>query len=886
VADAAQIVWLGSPACARVSLVGGKAANLSRLAASYLVPPGFCVTADAFPDPGAEAPGIAAGESGALPAALLAQVGAAYEALARRCGVADPPVAVRSSAVDEDGSVASFAGQHETYLNVRGLERVAAAIASCRASLRLPRALAYRRERAVATGGARLAVLVQQLVPADVSGVLFTANPVSLARDEVVLTASWGLGESVVGGTVTPDTFVVQKRPLAVRARRIGAKRRMTVTTPNGTADEDVPVGLRELPVLDDAHVLDAAMLGVRLEAEFGYPVDVELAWRTGALYVLQCRPVTALAPAGAGGSTPAPRPAAPGEARRTRLTDLLGQPPASTPSTVRSVTADALPPGEWTRHWHYPLPVTPLYADFELAAHLPLADVVGRDEYAKMTSFLPRRRERRMAFLVVDGYVYRMANTVEQPAPGPAAPGGSDPPAAGPEARDGYEWVMWRRWVEETRPRIAAGLRRFRAARLDELADGALLEHVRALSLLLVETWAHEQSNAPAFDLIRRRCAAFCAQRFGLSEAEFLGLFAGCSEATSAPVTAMEALAARVRRDPALAGALRGATPWADRRIRALLASYVEAYGHKATDWEYVTPTLAERPERVVELLREAVARLDDGTAGAADEARSRRRSLERSLRARLADAVARRRFAALLRDAQAVFGIHEDNVNLYNLGEGYMRYALLEAGRRFRQRGLLTDRERVFFLRRPELESLLEGASVAGLSELTEARRRAYEDQKGRRPARVVRGPSGRAGARETGAPPAAAVPPGGGLPGVPAGGAGVRGLGASPGTYEGPARVVLTEDQFEQVRAGDVLVSPQTTPSWTILFGRIGALVTDDGGILSHSAIASREFGIPAVLSTGVATTTFVTGQRVRVDGGSGVVSVVAGAPRESA
>jgi phosphoenolpyruvate synthase/pyruvate phosphate dikinase len=223
VADASQIVWLGSPACARASLVGGKAASLSRLAAGYLVPPGFCVTAEAFPGRGAEAPGIAAGDPGALPAALLARVGDAYDALARRCGVADPPVAVRSSAVDEDGDGASFAGQHETYLNVRGLERVAAAIARCRASLWLPRALAYRRERAVAIGGARLAVLVQQLVPAEVSGVLFTANPVSLARDEVVLTASWGLGESVVGGTVTPDTFVARKRPLALLVRRIGA---------------------------------------------------------------------------------------------------------------------------------------------------------------------------------------------------------------------------------------------------------------------------------------------------------------------------------------------------------------------------------------------------------------------------------------------------------------------------------------------------------------------------------------------------------------------------------------------------------------------------------------------------------------------------------------
>jgi pyruvate,water dikinase len=129
------------------------------------------------------------------------------------------------------------------------------------------------------------------------SGVLFSANPVTSARDEAVLTASWGLGESVVGGSVSPDTYVVRKRPLAMLSRQIGVKRRMTVMTSDGTEEVDVPAGLQTLPVLDDAIVYDAVLLGMKLEDEMGWPVDVELAWHASALYLLQCRPITALAP-------------------------------------------------------------------------------------------------------------------------------------------------------------------------------------------------------------------------------------------------------------------------------------------------------------------------------------------------------------------------------------------------------------------------------------------------------------------------------------------------------------------------------------------------------------------------------------------------------------
>jgi phosphoenolpyruvate synthase/pyruvate phosphate dikinase len=145
------------------------------------------------------------------------------------CGVTDPSVAVRSSAVDEDDVTHSFAGQYETYLNISGIHAVAEAVVRCWTSVRTARALAYRQRHGSSVAGARLAVLVQQLAPAAASAVVFSANPVTGSDDEVMINASWGMGESLVSGTVTPDTYIVRKSDLAIGFRDIAAKRRMTV---------------------------------------------------------------------------------------------------------------------------------------------------------------------------------------------------------------------------------------------------------------------------------------------------------------------------------------------------------------------------------------------------------------------------------------------------------------------------------------------------------------------------------------------------------------------------------------------------------------------------------------------------------------------------------
>jgi pyruvate,water dikinase len=297
---ARHILWLGEAACEDAAVAGGKAAGLSRLVVSHRVPPGFCLAATAFEN---AASGGRAGPATtevdappALPPDVRDELIAAYRVLGERCGDAEPAVAVRSSAPEEDGRAASFAGQYETFLNVRGELPLAAAAARCWKSALAPRVLEYRRQRGLPTGDSRLAVLVQQLVVADVSAVVFSADPVTGDRDSVVITAAWGLGESLVGGSVTPDTHVVRKADLAVVTSRIAEKRRMTVAIADGaggTAECEVPRFLRRRPCLSEADVTEMARMVIAMERSTGWPVDAECALAAGDLYLLQCRPVT-----------------------------------------------------------------------------------------------------------------------------------------------------------------------------------------------------------------------------------------------------------------------------------------------------------------------------------------------------------------------------------------------------------------------------------------------------------------------------------------------------------------------------------------------------------------------------------------------------------------
>jgi phosphoenolpyruvate synthase/pyruvate phosphate dikinase len=277
-----NLLWLGDPKSFDVTLVGGKAANLSRLARLYpLVPDGFCLPVTLMDQ--------------AHPLDLRDEIERAIAGLMACHSLPDFVAAVRSSAVDEDGSVASFAGQHETYLNIAGAEAIHQAVIRCWESARSARALEYRRQQGLSVEHIQLAVFVQQLIAADVSAVMFSANPVTGSRDEVLINASWGLGESIVAGIVTPDTFVVRKSDLAVTNRSIAGKELMTVSIPGGTREVNVPRFLRLEACLAEEQLVELAQLALMLEATMGYPVDIECAYASGQLYQLQCRPITTL---------------------------------------------------------------------------------------------------------------------------------------------------------------------------------------------------------------------------------------------------------------------------------------------------------------------------------------------------------------------------------------------------------------------------------------------------------------------------------------------------------------------------------------------------------------------------------------------------------------
>lgn len=277
-----SLLWLGDPKSFDAALVGGKAANLSRLARiHHRVPDGFCIPVTLMDE--------------AHPLDLRNEIVASISDLMACHSLPELVVAVRSSAVDEDGAGASFAGQHETYLNIVGADAIIEAVTRCWESAHSERALEYRRQQGLSVERPQLAVLVQQLIASEVSAVIFSANPVTGNRDEVMINASWGLGESIVGGTVTPDTFVVRKSDLTVMDRAIADKQRMTVSAPGGTREVDVPHFLRHQASLADEQAAEMAKLALTLEVTMQHPVDVECAYAGGELYLLQCRPITTL---------------------------------------------------------------------------------------------------------------------------------------------------------------------------------------------------------------------------------------------------------------------------------------------------------------------------------------------------------------------------------------------------------------------------------------------------------------------------------------------------------------------------------------------------------------------------------------------------------------
>ncbi|MGH8878322.1 MAG: PEP/pyruvate-binding domain-containing protein, partial [Stackebrandtia sp.] len=306
-------MWLPlDDADAALENTGGKGSSLATMARAGLpVPQGFCLTASAYEafvddhDIQSIVSGVDVDDIGAVaeaarrieanldarevPAAVVDAIEQGYATLG---GAA---VAVRSSATAEDLPQASFAGQMESFLNVRGGESIAAAVKRCWMSLWSDRAIDYRARNGLDSRDVSMAVVVQELVDAEAAGVMFTANPVTGSRDEIVINAAWGLGESVVNGTVSADTVVIDAADGAIIGRNIADKTVQTVRVQSGTRERPVDDDRRRAPVLADADARDLAAIGARVVQLYARPMDIEWARFGGRFTILQARPITNL---------------------------------------------------------------------------------------------------------------------------------------------------------------------------------------------------------------------------------------------------------------------------------------------------------------------------------------------------------------------------------------------------------------------------------------------------------------------------------------------------------------------------------------------------------------------------------------------------------------
>ncbi len=862
-------------ASAGLSQVGGKGASLARLAAAGLpVPPGFHITTAAYrrfvTEHGLQEQILAAVSAAtpdqpatleeasnwigklfaqsALPDDIAEEIRRAYTDLGAyaELGGGDTPVAVRSSATAEDLPELSFAGQQETYLNIRGQQALMAAVKKCWASLWTARAIAYRLQHGIDQEAVALAVVVQVLVPAEAAGVMFTANPVNGRRAEVVINAVWGLGEAIVGGLVTPDTLTLEKASGRVLSRETADKHVMTVRVEDGTIEQPVPEARRRAPVLDDGQAAELARLGVQIEMLYGMPMDIEWALAEGKFAILQARPITALPQREAPLPTEWPLPGK-GPFSRGSIVDFL------------------------------PAPVSPLFA------------TLGRDRFNAgherlMEWFIGDRHARITWLNIINGYAYisvslslrawlrillaipRMPHLVR---------------------------TVESRWRNAAVPRYTETVARWQARNLLEVPADDLLGGVREIYDVAVDHLATLQSGLLAWaggaEALHKAVYDRLIRRPG--DPDSVALVRGYD---SAPIQAEKALfdlaqwlshqaelADYVRSRPTqqLAAELSGpeapagvdTAAW--REFQTRWQAHLERYGAMIYTIDFGQPLPLDEPVPLLETLKlyasgelpspyDRQQRLAEQREAALESIMKRLKGLKRWL------------FTKVLSGVKTFAPMRENAIAFIGYGYPQLRRMLKEIGRRLMQAGTIEKPEDIFWLTESEVEE-----AVAALdrneplaARLVAIRQRQAEWQAQKRlSAPPILPPTKRFSVGKmnmggfysaSGNAQAADL---------------LKGFAVSPGRVTASACVLRGPEDFGQMQPGHVLVAEITTPAWTPLFAMAVAVVTDVGGPLSHGSIVAREYGIPAVMGTGSATRHIRTGQMITVDGTSGTVTL---------
>lgn len=772
---------------------------------------------------------------------LLAQIEAAYQ----RLGAVT--VAVRSSATAEDLPGHSFAGQYETILNVRSLEGCLDAIKRCWASVWTERAYEYRRRNGIEHEQVEMAVIVQRQIDPEAAGVVFTLDPVTGSRSRIVIEACAGLGERLVSGRVTPDRIVLCKKNLAL----------IRQTTANGE------------PVLDVTSAQRLARRVRRIERKLAGPQDIEWAMCGGDIWFLQARPIAAV---------PEPRP---WEDRQVWTNVNLGEvvPDVMTPMT-RSMIEPMFVPlfGSVLRLVGANLTKAPivgfiagrLYFNVNtgLAAVMPFN--LGPEKWARASTLMGGHQNRLFELGEIDlceedlpdlGFSWlryilsgsRIVRTIiaHRPSRGEAFK------AALRAQGDALSAMDVKAMATERLASFIGGILAGRLANTDLLFLGPSAVGIPVLEKVCRD-WLGDEDLVLGYRFFAAQ-GGIADTQAGLDLWRLASLAHQSSETESLVLSPAGWNDLRPRLDRSEHG----------RQFLAAWDRFMVEHGHHCRgELELLNARWSERPDYILHLLR-GYLRSVDGVDPLANQQRlseeGERLALE--CRRRLKNPIKRWIFDWALRNSRKVAVDRENWKNEAVRHIAAFRRLLLELGERLVDRGILQDRDDIFFLTIPEVEPVTGGTADFDVAERIAERRAEYERNRRLTPPPVVVGRFDPQKHR---------------MPEVDTTATLLKGTAVSPGTAVGRAKVILHADDHQRVEAGEILVAPSTDPAWTPYFLLAAAVVMDLGGILSHGAIIAREYGIPAVANVASASRIIRTGQTIEVDGNGGLVRILSRHP----
>jgi pyruvate,water dikinase len=875
-----NVVDLRSTEARSRALCGGKGAALAALIGEAMpVPDGFIVTTTAFTD-FLEHNGLQSACSelhdaeldrrieigqrlqreisiGDLPGTLEEQIQRARAQIEERVGQR-PLWAVRSSAIAEDTGSASFAGQYDTSLGVAADEITAALRRSWRSSFS-ERAIRYRAE--VGSDEHRMAVLVQVLLDAETAGVCFTVDPVT-EEPRIVINANYGFGESVVGGQVSPDTFILDRLGRKPGLEIAGDKQTQTILGPNGMETVEVPAEKRGSLCLSPAEASEIAQLGLSVEMMHGAPVDIEWAYQSGQLFLLQARSITS----DRASFSPPPQHWIP--ASNTRIDPKY---PLYSNGNISEVLPGCVTPLSWDH--------TGQLIEHAFQTQLEALGAIDPSDGAPSVLGFFYHRPYINASLLLEAAARTPGMTPDTVHEELIGKPESRTPAF--RATDFLPHRFGRLWrvlrvvlvhsrtlssrIDACRRSAEADEARFSQAWLTSQSDQSLLEQVRMNHDLaapsVVHVWASTLASV-AFTQLRRFTARWLGDEDGALASE---LVTGIQHLPSiAPALALQALCEKIARSEDLVMLFRSdmgdaAILEALRRdpLHEELEGFLIQYGHRGvSEAELQRPCWREDPTQIISLMRN---NFRPGAATPIDVFARQRRAHEAAM-AKLDSLNGWRRFwlKALIRRARSGLLNRERMKDLVIRRLDRSRRVYRELNRRLVARRLIASTDDMFFLRWCELRDLLTANwSAREAAELVQERRRDY------RWSRQVDVPKLQRGTPQILDPNELKFD------------LELAGMGVSPGRVTGTARVVTDPRFGAYIEPGEILVAPVTDVAWTPLFAQAAGLVVEVGGLLSHGSIVAREYGVPTVVGVAGATRSILTGDRISVDGSTGRV-----------